>query len=296
MYANGDVKIGDFGLATNALQITDGGGGPAGAAGTADLGDSTDLTGDLGTFLYTAPELRAKKGAKYNFKVDIYSLGIIFFEMLASQRVYTTGMERILLIRELRTPSISLPSSWPRSKYEKQTALIRQMLDHNPDQRPSPVEILKSDLLPPKMEDEYIEECLRLMSNPSSAYNHQLMDALFGRTGNDLVRDFTFDTGAETDQDSALIGVVCDLFRSVCRKHGAVEFSAPLMVPPNGLYTSNEKVVQMLDKTGRGESSFNHPFRGWILINSCSRPTSLRSHRTVRPNLCTERESTFQAV
>ncbi|SPO23931.1 related to GCN2 - ser/thr protein kinase [Ustilago trichophora] len=249
MYANGDVKIGDFGLATNALQIADGNAGHLG--GTAELAESTDLTGDLGTFLYTAPELRAKGGTKYNFKVDIYSLGIIFFEMLASQRVYRTGMERILLIRELRDPGVGLPAVWPHSKLEKQTALIRQMLDHDPDRRPSPLEILKSDLLPPKMEDEYIEECLRLMANPTSAYNHQLMDALFSRTAADLVRDFTFDTGAETDRDTSLTTVVCDLIRNAARRHGAVEFTAPLIVPPNGLYTANEKIVQMLDRTGR---------------------------------------------
>ncbi|PWY99241.1 Serine/threonine-protein kinase [Testicularia cyperi] len=248
MYANGDVKIGDFGLATNALQIADGNAGPA---GTADLAESTDLTGDLGTFLYTAPELRVKSGAKYNFKVDIYSLGILFFEMLASQRVYRTGMERILLIRELRNASVTFPAAWPHAKLDKQTALIRQMLDHDPDRRPSPLEILKSDLLPPKMEDEYIEECLRLMANPTSAYNHQLMDALFSRTAADLVRDFTFDTGAETEQDNALTAVVCDLIRGVSRRHGAIEYSAPLLVPPNGLYSANEKLVQMLDRTGR---------------------------------------------
>ncbi|KAJ1593892.1 hypothetical protein NDA11_006353 [Ustilago hordei] len=249
MYANGDVKIGDFGLATNALQIADGNAGNLG--GTAEMAESTDLTGDLGTFLYTAPELRAKGGVKYNFKVDIYSLGVIFFEMLASQRVYRTGMERILLIRELRDPSVGLPAVWPHSKLEKQTALIRQMLDHDPERRPSPLEILKSDLLPPKMEDEYIEECLRLMANPTSAYNHQLMDALFSRTAADLVRDFTFDTGAERDRDTSLTTVVCDLIRKAARRHGAVEFTAPLIVPPNGLYTANEKIVQMLDRTGR---------------------------------------------
>ncbi|GAK67722.1 kinase-like protein [Moesziomyces antarcticus] len=249
MYANGDVKIGDFGLATNALQIADGNAGTL--TGTAELAESTDLTSDLGTFLYTAPELRAKGGTKYNFKVDIYSLGIIFFEMLASQRVYRTGMERILLIRELRNQGVGLPAVWPHAKLEKQTALIRKMLDHDPDRRPSPLEILKSDLLPPKMEDEYIEECLRLMANPTSAYNHQLMDALFSRTAADLVRDFTFDTGAETDRDTSLTSVVCDLIRSAARRHGAVEFAAPLIVPPNGLYTASEKIVQMLDRTGR---------------------------------------------
>lgn len=42
---------------------------------------SGNLTGNIGTTLYLAPEVRSNIRAKYNNKVDLYSLGVIFFEM-----------------------------------------------------------------------------------------------------------------------------------------------------------------------------------------------------------------------
>jgi translation initiation factor 2-alpha kinase 4 len=45
----------------------------------------------------------------YNEKVDIYSLGIIFFEMCHPPLL--TGMERIKVLSSLRLPEIVLPVS-----------------------------------------------------------------------------------------------------------------------------------------------------------------------------------------
>ena len=44
------------------------------------------MTGKVGTTLYVAPELEKRSGGrvKYSQKVDLYSLGIIFFEMCFS--------------------------------------------------------------------------------------------------------------------------------------------------------------------------------------------------------------------
>lgn len=276
---SGDVRVADFGLATTQLAE-----GAQGTMGTADqdLTGDGDLTSDIGTNLYISPE--AMTGARYNHKVDMYSLGITFFEMLASGTVYKTGMERLSVIRDLRSPSIKFPSAWPTEKLENQTKIITWLLDHDPDKRPTPVsfdsfellfcsvrltillrdvlvrlffcicqlELLKSDLLPPKLEDEYVEETLRLMSNPSSAYNHRLLEALFGRTEIDDVRDFTFETGAESNEDNRLVSVVCDLLRGIFHRHGALELHAPLLMPPNEVYLNGErKPVQLLDKTGK---------------------------------------------
>lgn len=47
--------------------------------------------------------------AAYNEKVDIYSLGIIFFEMCHPPLM--TGMERIKVLSSLRLPEIVLPCS-----------------------------------------------------------------------------------------------------------------------------------------------------------------------------------------
>lgn len=56
---------------------------------------------NIGTQLYMAPEqLNGHKyGYKYNYKVDIYSLGLILFELLVA---FSTEMERITIMKKLR--------------------------------------------------------------------------------------------------------------------------------------------------------------------------------------------------
>jgi len=146
---SGDVKLGDFGLATTnpqQLEVADG--------GTADLNDSTDMTSDIvGTNLYIAPEILRGAGVRRRGdKVDMYSLGIVFFEMLASQRVYTTGMERVAVLKELRLEQVKFPGAWPEEELSVQSTILRSLLNHNEDQRPTPAALLKSELLPPKLE------------------------------------------------------------------------------------------------------------------------------------------------
>ena len=67
------------------------------------------MTGKVGTTLYVAPELEKRSGGrvKYSQKVDLYSLGIIFFEMC--YKPFTTSMERVKVLGNLRTVSACLP-------------------------------------------------------------------------------------------------------------------------------------------------------------------------------------------
>jgi translation initiation factor 2-alpha kinase 4 len=93
--ASGAVKIGDFGLATSSgTKITT----------TSSFRNANDnsiadesLTVGIGTPFYLAPE-QNKVGAHYNQKVDIYSLGIIFFEMCYP---FKTAMERSVVTSSL---------------------------------------------------------------------------------------------------------------------------------------------------------------------------------------------------
>ncbi|WFD33028.1 non-specific serine/threonine protein kinase [Malassezia sp. CBS 17886] len=248
MYANGDIKIGDFGLATTNVHAIEG--GLRESVLSAD--DAKELTSGLGTFSYIAPEVLAKAGlgTRYNHKVDMFSLGIIFFEMLASQRYYTTVMERHQLLRDLRLPSVQFPRAWDAARFPAQTEIIRQLLDHDPARRPSPMAMLRSPLLPPKMQDEYVEELVRLVANPASVHRHQLISSLFARAHADDLRDYTFDTGAQSDEDDVLVGVVCQYLRSVFRKRGAVPVHAPLLLLPQEEYAGEAGLVRLLDKTG----------------------------------------------
>ena len=68
------------------------------------------MTGKVGTTLYVAPELEKRSGGrmKYSQKVDLYSLGIIFFEMC--YKPLTTFMERVKVLGNQRTVSACLPA------------------------------------------------------------------------------------------------------------------------------------------------------------------------------------------
>jgi len=55
------------------------------------------MTRSIGTVFYVAPEVKSSVGGTYTSKVDMYSLGIIFFEMCYQPVV---GMERALIVEE----------------------------------------------------------------------------------------------------------------------------------------------------------------------------------------------------
>lgn len=77
----------------------------------------------------------------YNEKTDIYSLGIIFFELY-----YTTStkMEKARVLADLRNRII--PSDFLK-RYPTESAFILRMMSPNPDDRPSVDEILRHELL-----------------------------------------------------------------------------------------------------------------------------------------------------
>lgn len=72
------------------------------------MDDLGSMTGQVGTALYVAPELSEQAvKAIYNQKVDIYSLGILFFEMC--YKPLDTGMERVKVLMNLRSKEIIIP-------------------------------------------------------------------------------------------------------------------------------------------------------------------------------------------
>merc|ERR1719361_3237825 len=87
---DGSVKVGDFGLVTAITRPS------VGTYKGRTLQDENH-TGQVGTVLYMSPEQIF--GKPYCYKVDIYSLGLILFELLYS---FSTQMERIQVMYKLR--------------------------------------------------------------------------------------------------------------------------------------------------------------------------------------------------
>jgi translation initiation factor 2-alpha kinase 3 len=91
------LKIGDFGLATTVLKEE----GEKKGHHHEEKKD-INLTSLVGTQLYMSPEQFRRK--PYDYKVDIYSLGIIFFELLVP---FQTEMERhdvLFQVRKAKMP------------------------------------------------------------------------------------------------------------------------------------------------------------------------------------------------
>lgn len=281
--SNNDVKIGDFGLATtsqtlidstafsrstsqqrlsdrynvNSSSVQDGVSQSytGYSVSSAHVGVDESMTTGVGTTFYVSPEVMvdpatgATSGMRYNQKVDMFSLGIIFFEMCYN---LSTGMQRVIVLNELRNGKF--PDDFP-SHYVNQKKIISILLSPQPKDRLNSFELLRSDLLPPKLEDEYIKECVRTIANPNTPYYDKLMSAMFSQSA-DRHKDFTYDyqTSAEAPFDPfshIFFDHIRDQMTKVFRRHGAIDVSAPLLIPKNDLYDWNWKnPVYLMDSQG----------------------------------------------
>lgn len=50
-------------------------------------------------------------------------------------------------------------------------SVITRLLDHNPDERPSALELSQSNLLPPRVEDEFFKDTLQMIGKILYVYS-----------------------------------------------------------------------------------------------------------------------------
>ncbi|XP_063231098.1 eIF-2-alpha kinase GCN2 isoform X2 [Bacillus rossius redtenbacheri] len=258
--SNDHVKIGDFGLATTYIL-------PRAAAASAfsehaavdrrlaepgsvsELLDGS-LTGQVGTALYVAPELSAA-GFKtlYNQKVDIYSLGIIFFEMCFAP--LETGMERVKVLANLRHPDIILPSNFSDQRMQRQVHIIRWLLNHDPALRPTSQELLQSSFLPPpQLEEASLQEMVRhTLSNPQSKAYKYLVGSCFKQEMGPA-EDITYHMSLVRGPSPCMQELAKQTVARVFHKHGAVSLPTPLLSPPNQSYEAADSCVRLMARSG----------------------------------------------
>jgi translation initiation factor 2-alpha kinase 4 len=232
-----NVRIGDFGLATS---------GQFSSVDRTHTGTSShNMTTSIGTPFYVAPEVRSSVGT-YNSKVDMYSLGIIFFEMCYPPVV---GMERSQVLQGLRQPSPTLPSDFNMTEKGVPAEIILSLLNHNSKERPSSSGLLQSGKLPVQMESETIRQTLAGLSDPKSPYYQKMMAALFSRPATQA-KDFAWDMDSVSSSasDYLLRGIVKQELAAIFRRHGALETPRASLFPRSGHYGPN--AVQLLDPSG----------------------------------------------
>ncbi|CAN0029903.1 unnamed protein product [Bubo scandiacus] len=135
------VKVGDFGLVTAMDQDEEE------ESVLTPMPAYARHTGQVGTKLYMSPEQIC--GNTYSHKVDIFSLGLILFELLYP---FSTQMERVRTLSDVR--NLKFPPLFTQ-KYAQEYTMVKDMLSPSPTERPEAAAIIENPVfedleLPPK--------------------------------------------------------------------------------------------------------------------------------------------------
>ncbi|CAI5440825.1 unnamed protein product [Caenorhabditis angaria] len=175
-----NVKIGDFGLATKDF-IRDRKRDKAAEKSTSFEKEKgvVDQTRDIGTQLYMAPELflEQEKGKLYTSKIDVFSCGVVLFEMF--YRPLLPGMERISTIEALKKYA-TLPVDFGTNLTTARKT-IEWMLKTNPDERPTVDQLLNDENLPMnKGEDaQFQKQFQRIIKKRGSRQHNWIINQIF---------------------------------------------------------------------------------------------------------------------
>lgn len=125
---DGQIKVGDFGLVTAMVENNSRLSTPSSDLPCTQYPDDRH-TAHVGTHLYMSPE--QAQSLPYNYKVDIYSLGVILFELLIP---FGTDMERSCTLMDVRNNKF--PAHF-QQQFQQEFELLQLMLSHRPEKRPT---------------------------------------------------------------------------------------------------------------------------------------------------------------
>ena len=129
---NGEAKLSDLGIAKADLD---------GHAKTL-----TQTAAVFGTPVYMSPE-QVRDTRKVDIRADIYSLGVVFYEMLSAKRPYSGGsaVTVLLAVAEGKEPPPDLAELRPNLPADTVT-LVRRMMARDPEDRPRTAAALLTEL------------------------------------------------------------------------------------------------------------------------------------------------------
>ena len=248
--SNGDIRIGDFGLATFEGRND----APRDESETAS--ENIEHSRHIGTKLYASPEQEGEEDGEYDERTDVYSLGIIFFELW---HPFRTSYERVEQLTKLKEGIV--PGKFAES-HPRQWKLITAMIKRSVQDRPTATSILQSDLLPPRMEDDFLNDALRVVANPNTPVFPRILEKLFSPS-KQSVHSKPPPKLFVNQSLSQYFGLlpeavvleqrkewVTEVFRRTFERHGAVRVPSPIFSTINPESSIREDEVTLMDHNG----------------------------------------------
>ena len=238
--AENNVKIGDFGLAISE-------------------NSAKSNKNAVGILIYLAPEVRPPEHGKfrpnYSHLSDIYSLGIICFEMV--HEPFGSDFERYTVIGELRKSHVKIDDGvFIGEKFSKLEVLVRNMLSHDLTVRKKASELSKSDILPPRLVEQGLNELLRhLKCEHGSQLWNQFLDCLFSEdiANRQLSQLQLWEKPSNEDSNlhvmRALNNLVVQMI-PIFDKHSAVLCPLPFFLPKCDITEQYDRSFVILSNSG----------------------------------------------
>ncbi|KAK7894047.1 eukaryotic translation initiation factor 2-alpha kinase [Exophiala xenobiotica] len=253
-------KIGDFGLATAGQTVSR---SHVSAPGMT----ITNSTG-VGTKGYTAPEL-LNHGHKYDGRADMYSLGVMFFEMCYPLKTHT---ERVFLLEGLTRQPPQLPDFFDEEIHQKQGEIITRLVNIDQRYRPTARELLDSGMIPEPLEEVKFQRFIDRLAEQSPEGYQGLVNKLFHKPNDPIASLAWEDRSGESmvSVDPILWISTTEQLRTIFRKHGAIEAPRQGIVPKAG-FTINPAVF--LDPSGlvvQLPEDLTHPFARTLGQTACN--------------------------
>ncbi|KAK6368089.1 eukaryotic translation initiation factor 2-alpha kinase [Exophiala oligosperma] len=235
--AHDNPKIGDFGLATAGQTVS--------KPNVSKPGMTITDSWGVGTKGYTAPEL-LERGKKYDARADMYSLGIMFFEMCYP---IPTQYEKNILLQGLAKQPPQLPAFFEEDIHQTQGEIISQLVNIDQQFRPTARELLDSGKIPEPLEEEKFQRFIDRLAEQNPEEYQDLIGKLFSKP-NDPVSSLAWEDRSGESMvpvDPMLWISVTDQLKVIFRRHGAIEAPRQGIIPKTG-FTPNPAVF--LDPSG----------------------------------------------
>ncbi len=237
--AHDTPKIGDFGLA-----------GYGKATSRQDQQKpamaTTRASYNLGTFGYMAPEL-ATVNSSYDSRADMYSLGVIFFEMCFP---LNTGSERKSWFEKgLKYYPPEMPEIFNEERLQPQRDIIIQLLNPDQTRRPTADVLLRSGTVPEPLEDEKFQRYIERMATDNPKEYQVLINRFFNNP-NTPVSSLAWEDKSGTANPSVetmLWMSTSDQLQATFRRHGAAEVGRQAIIPKADFYRN---AASFLDPSG----------------------------------------------